>query len=109
MLKSLHWLPIDKRIEYKILLTTHKARTGIAPEYLNDLLKPYRPPRALRSLNLSLLKKPRSRTKAGDRSYAVCAPHLWNKLPVILRQAVELDAFKDMLKTYLFKQAYPDS
>jgi len=109
VLKNLHWLPIDKRIEFKILLTTFKALTGLAPGYIHDLLQPYQPPRALRSMNLSLLKKPRSRTKSfGNRSYAVCAPHLWNKLPRKLRQAVELEGFKSALKSHLFKQAFSE-
>ena len=32
VLISLHWLPIVKRIEYKILLLTFKARHGSAPQ-----------------------------------------------------------------------------
>ena len=107
VLKMLHWLPIDKRIEFKILLTVFKSLTGLAPGYLHDLLHPYQPPRALRSLNLSLLKKPRCRTRSfGDRSFAVCGPHLWNKLPADVRLATELEGFKCSLKTHLFQQAY---
>ena len=107
VLKDLHWLPIEKRIEFKILITAYKALTGLAPGYIRDILQPYQPPRALRSLNLSLLRKPKSRTKSfGDRSFAVCAPYLWNRLPVAVRQAVELEGFKDALKTHLFRLTY---
>ena len=42
----------------------------------------------------------------GDRSYAVAAPSLWNKLPRNIRQITELDSFKANLKTHLFNQAY---
>ena len=38
VLKALHWLPIQRRIEYKVLLYTHKALQGDAPEYIRDLL-----------------------------------------------------------------------
>ena len=31
ILARLHWLPIEKRIEYKVLLTTFKAQYGLAP------------------------------------------------------------------------------
>jgi hypothetical protein len=107
VLKSLHWLPVEFRILYKIHLTTHKALNGQAPGYIRDLLRPYQPPRALRSMNLSLLKKPRVRTKTfGDRSYAVCAPYLWNKLPLPLRQCEELEHFKRGLKTHLCEKAF---
>ena len=37
-LKKLHWLPIQQRIEHKILMTTFKCITGIAPKYLQDLI-----------------------------------------------------------------------
>ena len=36
-LKELHWLPIEQRIEYKILTSTFKCITGTAPKYLQDL------------------------------------------------------------------------
>lgn len=107
VLKHLHWLPINVRIEFKMLLTVFKSLTGLAPGYLLDLLKPYRPPRALRSLNLSLLRKPLSASATyGDRCFAVGGPELWNHLPRRLRQAVELDDFKRMLKAHLFSRAY---
>ena len=37
VLKELHWLPVDRRIEYKILLYAYKALNGLAPEYLSSL------------------------------------------------------------------------
>ena len=36
--KKLHWLPIQQMIEHKILITTFKCITGIAPKYLQDLI-----------------------------------------------------------------------
>ena len=38
LLFQLHWLPIDQRIEFKVLLLTYKAMQGLAPQYLSDLL-----------------------------------------------------------------------
>ena len=37
-LRKLHWLPIQQRIEYKILTTIFKCITSIAPKYLQDLI-----------------------------------------------------------------------
>ena len=37
-LKKLHWLPIQQRIQHKILMTTFKCITGIAPKYPWDLI-----------------------------------------------------------------------
>ena len=42
-MKELHWLPIEQRIEFKILILTFKALQKNAPKYLSDLLRPYNP------------------------------------------------------------------
>ena len=49
VLKELHWLPVRKRIEFKILLLAYKCLHGTAPSYLRELLKEYVPPWTLRS------------------------------------------------------------
>ena len=95
ILIELHWLPVEKRIDYKILLTTFKARHDLGPRYIQDLITPYLPSRSLRSLDLFLIRRPRSRTKTfGDRSLVVYAPHLWNGLPHHIHQIDELENFK---------------
>ena len=38
ILKSLNWLPVQQRIEYKVLLLCFKAIYGLAPDYLSSLL-----------------------------------------------------------------------
>ena len=46
---ELHWLPVDKKIEYKLLLYTYKEMHGLAPGYLCKLVVPYATRRVLRS------------------------------------------------------------
>ena len=43
LLKELRWLPIEKRIEEKILTITSKARIGSVLFYLTELLSDYNP------------------------------------------------------------------
>ena len=38
-MKNLHWLPISKRTEHKILTVVYKCTRGLAPKYLQDLIK----------------------------------------------------------------------
>ena len=38
-LADLHWLTVNKRITFKIALIVFKTLSGLAPEYLKDLLK----------------------------------------------------------------------
>ncbi len=106
ILKSLHWLPVHHRIEFKILLFVFKSLNNLAPSYLSDLLYPYNPTRNLRSGDQRLLSVPRSRLKyRGDRAFAVAGPRLWNSLPAYIRSAQSLTVFKSSLKTYLFSLA----
>ena len=43
-----HWLPVTKRIQFKILTITNKALNGMAPSYICDLLQVHHPNRNLR-------------------------------------------------------------
>jgi hypothetical protein len=50
VLVSLHWLPVQYQIKYKILLYTFKALNNLAPVYLQELVNADQPTRALRSI-----------------------------------------------------------
>ena len=105
VLRQLHWLPVDKRIKFKILLITYKALTNKAPPYICQRLKSRSEtcPRSLRSTSTSTLAVPSSRLKTyGDRAFSVSAPKLWNALPSDIRDETSLALFKQKLKTYLF-------
>ena len=49
---------------------------------------------------------PKTNLNIGRRSFSVCGPHLWNSLPVYLRQAESLMSFKSGLKTFYFNKEY---
>ena len=61
LLKKQHWLPVEQRIQFKILLTTFKCLNGKGPGYLTDLLIQHTPHRVLRSSGNSLLTVSRTR------------------------------------------------
>ena len=63
MLIKLHWLPVRRRIGYKILSLTYRVIHRQAPQYLCDMLPLYQPARALRSQSTLTLTVPCSRTK----------------------------------------------
>ena len=107
VLRKLHWLPVEHRIRYKILLLTFKALNGHAPQYLSALISKYVPPRPLRSEDQYLLSSPRWRLETfGKRAFSKAAPTLWNPLPLSVKQAPSIDSFKTRLKTYLFNKAF---
>jgi len=107
VLKELHWLPVERRVEYKVLMYTHKAIHGDAPVYLKELVQIKTSQRTLRSNSSINLQVPHTSTRAyGDRSFRKAAADLWNKLPDHMKNITVTDCFKRALKTHLFIQEF---
>lgn len=107
VLTNLHWLPVEFRLQYKVLLYTYKATQGSVPPYICNLVEHQQHRRTLRSNSKVLLSVPKSRTVTyGDRSFRKAAATLWNNLPEHFKEAKSVSLFKKMLKTHLFKAAY---
>ena len=70
ILFKLHWLSLDYRMHFKILLLVYKCPNGLAPTYLSELLRYTYGPRLLRlSSSQNFLAVPRTRLKTcGDRA-----------------------------------------
>ncbi|KAF7249279.1 Peroxisome proliferator-activated receptor gamma coactivator 1-beta [Varanus komodoensis] len=58
VLRQLHWLPIEIRAQFKVLVMTYKALNGLGPGYLKERLHPYMPSRPLRSAGEAFLWEP---------------------------------------------------
>ena len=109
LLKELHWLPVEQRITFKILLLVYKCLHGKAPAYLRELLEEYVPSRSLRSASKGLLRIPeRHYTSTKRRDFAYRGPVEWNKLPKVIRDSDSINIFKCRLKTYLFRIVFSD-
>ena len=82
-LKTLHWLAVKKRINFKILTLVHKCLSGQAPECLKNILFLQKGGRdglhsAMDSRKLII---PRTYYKTfADRSFSVYGPQIWNAL-----------------------------
>jgi Reverse transcriptase (RNA-dependent DNA polymerase) len=111
-LVSLHWLRVPERIKYKVALLTYRALNGSAPRYLADSLVRIAdvPSRGrLRSSTSQALLIPAVRlSTVGSRAFPVAAPTQWNQLPVDVTSAASLSVFRRRLKTFLFRQSYPN-
>ena len=100
----MHWLTVEERIKFKLLILVYKCLNEKAPLYLQRLLEYQDVEKKTRSSGKRLLKIPKSKcTTLLDRSFAKSVPKLWNKLPVAINNATILKDFKEMLKTHLFK------
>ena len=109
ILKQLHWLPVSKRIEFKILVITYKGLHGFATRYIShaDMLQLYVPNRPFRSSNKNQIVVPKWNMKSyGWRAFSNVAPRLWNQLPDNIKDCTTLNLFKNRLKAYLFIQTF---
>ena len=109
MRNELHWLPIVQRINYKICLLVRNCLAGTGPVYLSEFCHPVSSEagrRHLCSAARPVLVEPRYRLERyGQRGFSVVGPHLWNLLPLDVRNyEIGLDIFKKKLKTFFMQQ-----
>ena len=134
ILKSLHWLKVNERIEYKLLSLTYKVLTTAQPSYLHNLIFFLQPPRSTRSSSVVTFSRPPtiSSLNITDRLFRYASPRLWNQLPDSFRQphhsrldspphpllnsslslsplssSITPSLFHFRLKTYLFNKSFP--
>ena len=93
-----YWLLVLARIHLKILLLAFKAIHGLTLAYISNLLVIKRKfSYNIRSNSGILLEPPRGKMLAtlGERAFQAAAPHLWNELPLQLRNigSVEIKLF----------------
>ena len=109
VLIDLHWLPIKARISYKICVLAFQVIHHNKPAYLSGLLKVFRTDSDMvlrHNTEPHRLHEPRVNHELGFRAFENCAPRLFNKLPISVKNTDNIDVFKKRLKTYLFSEAY---
>jgi len=106
MLESLHWLPINYHINYKVASLVYKVLSTGSPAYLQALVSDYTPTRHLRSSKqLFLLKLPMT-TEIARRAFSQAAPTVWNDLPLDSRSAETYERFRSATKKHCYELAF---
>ena len=100
LLQQLHWLPVEFRIVFKILLLTFKCLNDQAPSYLSEFLTVRDSAVSLRSFDSHLLV-------IGPSFFGI-NPRPWNDLPFSVRTVKSLESFKKSVKTILFRRAFDE-
>lgn len=100
---TLHWLPFRFRCQYKLLLYAFKVFHGIAPLYLNELIRFYKLARSWRYENAALIEMSKQSTDQ----------HVWYmevrlELPSKKSSKEQSLELKKGLKTHLFKVVFVD-
>ena len=96
-LKELHWLDVDSRIIFKVLLMVFKMLRGYCPNY-GLVYKGFNG----RCDDFLMLETPNFKTVYGKRVFAYHSSRLWNALPVVVRSEENVEKFKKLIKTILF-------
>ena len=91
LLRSLHWLPVKFKSEFKICLLTYKTLHWKQPVYPQSMLATSLPSCSLRA-----------KTNTGARTFRACTPSLWNNLPLSVHSATADASFGRHLKRHLF-------
>ncbi len=99
-LEKLHWLPIESRVIFKILLLVFKCIYGICSDNLVSKLKLKK--YNCRSEYYLQLETRKASTKHGRRTFEYAGPRLWNTLPLNIRSEKEAESFKRKVKSLLF-------
>ena len=97
-LHELHWLNVEARIVYKVLLLVFKWKIGVASENLQLKYKSFYG----RESDFLMLETPHFKTKYGKRTFRYNGPRLWNALSEPMRREKDIAIFKKDLKTLLF-------
>ena len=98
-LKELHWLRVESRIIFKILLLVFKAVHGLCSKNLEIRYKSHN----CRPQDFLLLETKPVKTKYGKRTFSYAGPKLWNALPLQVRSEDDIETFKRHVKTLLFE------
>ena len=102
LLNDLQWLTVKKKIIYDICVTVFKIRNKMLPDWLFSLPSvEHLNQRVTRQIND--LYVPRTTTDLGSRSLKIRGPKLWNKIPLIIREAHTIYSFKTKLYKYLLE------
>jgi hypothetical protein len=95
-LKELHWLNVEERITFKILLLVFKVIRGQCSMQLSYKKFNGRPNDYL------LLETPNFKTRYGKRVFEFNGSRWWNALPVHVRCEEDVEKYKKLVKTLLF-------
>ena len=110
ILKSLHQLKVNERVEYKILSLTYKTLTTAQPAYLHNVISVQSPGRTRSSSLITIARPPSSSSlKITDLSfrYASLIPSTSFITCHTISPSITSSLFHSRLKTHLFYKSYP--
>jgi hypothetical protein len=87
-LKNYEWLTAESRMRFRLLQIVHASLHHGVPVKLSSSLTRHTSQYSLRSVDDAPLTVPRTRSRMGDRPFAVMGPRLFNNLPSSVRNSL---------------------
>ena len=97
----MHWLPIEKRLSFKLATLSYIIKSTGQPVYLRELLSDYQPVRTLRSSSKHLWTVNIAETVLATRGFRHSAVAVWNSPPDSIRDSSNIDIFKRKFETLI--------
>jgi len=107
LLRQLHWLKVSERIKFRLYVLVHRCLHNKSPPYLAEKLHLTTEIDARRRLRLAS-RQLLCRQPAGSRSTSGSGVCLKLSVPLSDRTVSSLNAFRDDLKTVLFRASFDD-
>lgn len=101
---QLNWMPFADRVIYKKSILMYKSLNKAVPDYLSDKFKKC-PNSARRSAANELLEVPKPNLEFFRKCISYSGPKIWNEIPLSIRQAENITAFKKMYLSWKFSNA----
>jgi hypothetical protein len=109
ILKSLHWLPVNQRILYKLCLLMHLIHTNRCPDYMAEMVHltvDCSLRSGLWSASHPLYRKLAQKTRFGERAFSYAGPPPGTAYHFTFKLKRILTVLKNNFKTFLFACAY---
>jgi len=110
MLRDLHWLRSQERIDFKLVVLVYRCLHSLAPRYLSNhiqLVADSNRRRLQSSSSMQLVIRRTRLSTVGDRAFPVAGCRLWSSLPSDVTSSPMLTVFRNRLKTHLFSRSFP--
>jgi hypothetical protein len=98
LFSELNWMRFPERVHFKKALLMYKIFHDLAPDYLKDSFVTTSSihTRDLRSASNQQLYIPRPNTEMFKKSFTYSGSHIWNSLPLHVKNAQSVESFKTM-------------
>ena len=108
LFRELNWLTFPERVVFQKAVLLFKIFNGLAPDYLNYIFTPTTDvhSRNLRSVSDFQLYCPRPNTEFFRKSFSYCGTVIWNKLPIHVKNATSVAAFKSSYLNWYRSSCY---